>query len=196
MLRSFRDGLATAVLAMAPLATTASAEVILFDVAGILSIDTLGSPLNEVRLLDIGPFTEVIGFGWNVLLVANPGSVLFDMMMTASDSSGSNGFVFSPSNDLVTGAKTYSSNGIQDLISLGLNFQVGADGLLRLEFHELVSDLPGAPDGEWREGQLAFQIRPGTAPVIPEPGTWAMMIAGFGLVGLAARSRRRSTLPA
>ncbi|MFQ3594884.1 MAG: PEPxxWA-CTERM sorting domain-containing protein [Sphingomonadaceae bacterium] len=181
---------------MAPLATTASAEVILFDVAGILSIDTLGSPLNEVRLLDIGPFTEVIGFGWNVLLVANPGSVLFDMMMTASDSSGSNGFVFSPSNDLVTGAKTYSSNGIQDLISLGLNFQVGADGLLRLEFHELVSDLPGAPDGEWREGQLAFQIRPGTAPVIPEPGTWAMMIAGFGLVGLAARSRRRSTLPA
>jgi type IV pilus assembly protein PilY1 len=28
-------------------------------------------------------------------------------------------------------------------------------------------------------------------PVIPEPGTWAMMIAGFGLVGYAARRRRR-----
>jgi hypothetical protein len=26
--------------------------------------------------------------------------------------------------------------------------------------------------------------------VIPEPGTWAMMIAGFGLVGFAARRRR------
>ena len=28
-------------------------------------------------------------------------------------------------------------------------------------------------------------------PVVPEPATWAMMIAGFGLVGLSARSRRR-----
>lgn len=26
---------------------------------------------------------------------------------------------------------------------------------------------------------------------VPEPGTWAMMITGFGLVGLAARQRRR-----
>lgn len=27
-------------------------------------------------------------------------------------------------------------------------------------------------------------------PVVPEPGTWAMLIAGFGLVGTAARRRR------
>jgi hypothetical protein len=27
-------------------------------------------------------------------------------------------------------------------------------------------------------------------PIVPEPGTWAMMIAGFGLVGFAARRRR------
>jgi hypothetical protein len=27
-------------------------------------------------------------------------------------------------------------------------------------------------------------------PGIPEPGTWAMLIAGFGLVGAAARRRR------
>jgi hypothetical protein len=29
-----------------------------------------------------------------------------------------------------------------------------------------------------------------TAPV-PEPATWAMMIGGFGLLGAAARRRRR-----
>ena len=28
-------------------------------------------------------------------------------------------------------------------------------------------------------------------PAVPEPGTWAMLIAGFGLVGWAARNRRR-----
>ena len=27
---------------------------------------------------------------------------------------------------------------------------------------------------------------------VPEPASWAMMVAGFGLVGFAVRSRRRS----
>jgi hypothetical protein len=35
-------------------------------------------------------------------------------------------------------------------------------------------------------GEVAFG-----GPAVPEPGTWAMMIAGFGLVGWAARNRRR-----
>lgn len=35
-----------------------------------------------------------------------------------------------------------------------------------------------------------------TAPVVPEPATWAMMIAGFGLVGTGARLRARGKVPA
>ena len=31
---------------------------------------------------------------------------------------------------------------------------------------------------------------------VPEPASWALMIGGFGLAGAAARSRRRSTVPA
>jgi hypothetical protein len=31
-------------------------------------------------------------------------------------------------------------------------------------------------------------------PVVPEPGTWAMLIAGFGMVGSALRSRRRAAI--
>jgi hypothetical protein len=35
---------------------------------------------------------------------------------------------------------------------------------------------------------------PGTAGVVPEPGTWSLMIAGFGVLGAAVRqSRRRQT---
>ena len=30
----------------------------------------------------------------------------------------------------------------------------------------------------------------GTSSAVPEPGTWAMLVAGFGLVGFAARRRR------
>jgi hypothetical protein len=34
----------------------------------------------------------------------------------------------------------------------------------------------------------------GGGGVVPEPGTWAMLIAGFGLVGAAARRRRRQSV--
>lgn len=36
-----------------------------------------------------------------------------------------------------------------------------------------------------KDGQIVF-----TAPGVPEPDTWAMLIAGFGLVGLSMRRRR------
>lgn len=35
-----------------------------------------------------------------------------------------------------------------------------------------------------------------TIPAVPEPATWAMLIAGFGLVGAAARRRDRKTVVA
>ncbi|MEN9932209.1 MAG: hypothetical protein RIS17_782, partial [Pseudomonadota bacterium] len=31
-----------------------------------------------------------------------------------------------------------------------------------------------------------------SSTVVPEPGTWMMLVAGFGLVGLASRRRRKS----
>lgn len=36
----------------------------------------------------------------------------------------------------------------------------------------------------------------GTSQAVPEPATWAMMIAGFGVTGVALRRRRRSALQA
>ena len=36
-------------------------------------------------------------------------------------------------------------------------------------------------------GEVAFQV----GNVVPEPATWALMISGFGLAGLALRTRRR-----
>ena len=53
--------------------------------------------------------------------------------------------------------------------------------------------------GNWAVGgrngmsHVAFFGTPGTTTEAPEPGTWAMMLLGFGAVGGAMRRRRRGT---
>lgn len=42
--------------------------------------------------------------------------------------------------------------------------------------------------------KLKFDVVPPPPPAVPEPGTWLMMILGFGLVGGVLRSQRRQKL--
>ena len=42
--------------------------------------------------------------------------------------------------------------------------------------------------------EVSFSGQAGLAPRVPEPATWAMMLAGFGLVGGAMRSRRKAVV--
>jgi opacity protein-like surface antigen len=39
----------------------------------------------------------------------------------------------------------------------------------------------------------AFQVGTVRVPAVPEPATWAMMLGGFGLIGVATRRRSRVT---
>lgn len=39
-----------------------------------------------------------------------------------------------------------------------------------------------------------YSVRPDTGGAVPEPATWAMMIAGFGIAGMSLRSRRRNAV--
>ncbi len=41
-----------------------------------------------------------------------------------------------------------------------------------------------------RENNFNFEV---AAAAVPEPGTWAMMLVGFGMIGGTARYRRRKT---
>ena len=59
-------------------------------------------------------------------------------------------------------------------------------GQFAREFNNAGGGHPGG-SGFGRWGTYIAQI--GIAAV-PEPGTWALMIAGFGFVGIAARRRR------
>jgi hypothetical protein len=46
------------------------------------------------------------------------------------------------------------------------------------------------PSVEQPGGGGVVLLPPSYSPAVPEPGSWAMMIAGFGLVGMAFRQRR------
>ena len=70
--------------------------------------------------------------------------------------------------------------GIIDLVGAGLDFFVGADGVLSLEFYEGFDDAAGVIDGEWNQGVL-------TVVWVPAPGAAAVL----GLGGLMAVRRRR-----
>ncbi|WP_243453749.1 PEPxxWA-CTERM sorting domain-containing protein [Sandaracinobacteroides saxicola] len=90
--------------------------------------------------------------------------------------------VFSDANDLLwsSGVITPPATG-HLLVSPGVSF---AGGLTVNLYSRTVFGID----------QIRYTTAPTVAP-IPEPGTWALMIAGFGLVGSTLRRRRRSLMP-
>ena len=88
---------------------------------------------------------------------------------------GSNGVVsgFGTYNETITRARPY--------LNYVLSFVPRTAGSLRLRF--------GAAGANDARGPILDNVGVASS-VVPEPNSWAMLIAGFGLVGLAARRRR------
>jgi len=159
-----------------------------FDVADIKSYGEYGAPGNEVFNLDVGANAWVTGIGWDVLLWANTPSWLSEMAVAFEDSAQLNGVLLNVGvEDSFAGLGSYSSGGIVDLVGLGLQFQVGADGKLRMEFFEDFDDSSVSPDGIWQRGALSVQVM---TPAVPEPATYALMLLGLAAVAGVARRRR------
>ena len=64
-------------------------------------------------------------------------------------------------------------------------FQISGADIAGIEFRN------GSNGQVFALGELNF-----TAAAVPEPASWAMMIAGFGLVGATARRRRGTVVTA
>jgi hypothetical protein len=86
---------------------------------------------------------------------------------------------------LVSGFGTYSETITRNrpFLSYILAFRPSSSGVLNLVF-----SITGANDGR---GSVLDNVEV-TSTVVPEPNTWAMLLAGFTFVGLASRRRRRS----
>lgn len=157
---------------------------VVFDVSGITSNGFYGDPENQVFFLNVGANAEIVSVTWNATINSPSPSWLSEALVDFTDSGETAGVSLGIGfGEDFSGTGTYSGSGV--LADFGLSFNVGADGLLRLEFHEDFDDVAGA-DATWTSGTLVFGVS-----AVPEPGTYAMMAAGLLAIGAVARRRRR-----
>jgi len=169
------------------------AAPLVVDLANVQSNAPFGDPANTVLTFDVGANSAITGFSFTVNLSAYPPSWLSELGLAVSNSSVSNGFTVNPGigNDM-SGTASYAA--AYDLADLGLAFNVGADGILRLEFYEDVDDLRGA-DGQWNFGNLTFDVEAAGGPdqpgEVPEPASLLLLGAGLAALGYAGRRPAR-----
>ena len=163
-------------------AAHASPTEVTVDVAGIADMDERGAQSNVVRELFVGAGASIWSLKWDINLTSYDPSYLSEIQLTFSDSLG-NGVTFTPGGgDDFQGTGGYA--GFQDLRAIGQNFQLGSDGVLRLEFHDAYKDRAfDEPDGLWNFGTLTFGVS-----AVPEPQSGALALIGLlSVIGVAKR---------
>lgn len=174
--------------------TSAFAVPFVVNVAGVQSFGSPGAAANTIFTLNVGAGSRVIGIAYDVNVTAYTPSYLSEIGVYFSNSTQSDYFYFTPGfQDENSGTGSYVNS--FDLIQLGLDLTVGADGLLRLEFFEDFNDSAISPDGIWNFGTITLDVTGDNVPVdpgtdIPEPATGMLMGAGLALMGFMARRRR------
>lgn len=159
-------------------------EELQVNTTGILNNDERGAASNIILDFYVGSGASITSLAWDVNVTSYAGSYLSEMKVTFSDTLGT-GVTFTPgSGDDFDGTASYA--GFQDLGELGQVFAVGADGILRLEFHDGFKDLAfDEPEGVWNSGTLVFGISP-----VPEPSAFAMVVGGLLLLSSAFKRHR------
>lgn len=157
-------------------APQAAAAVIVIDVGGIESVGGFADPLNVTLQQYIGPGAYITGIDFDVVLSAYGTSWLSEFMVDCSESTYTTGAYISPGWGTDAPGLSVPFSGGFDLVSVGLDFNLGSDGILLLTFRE-ASDDPGVlPDGLWVSGTLTIQYT-----AVPEPSGVFLALSGSGI---------------
>lgn len=172
--------------------TSLFAAPLVVNIAGIESHGELGDAANTVLTYDVGANAHITAATYSVSLTAFDPSWLSELTLSFTDSAQSTGVFLRPGFiDGVPGSFSYTDSA--NLVDLGLDFFVGADGILRLEFFEWFDDFAGA-DGVWDFGTITFEIE-SAAGEVPEPASGLLIGAGLAAMGYAGRRRRAARAP-
>lgn len=158
--------------------------LLVINVQGTQSWDGFGDLNNIIAQYNLGAGAHITGIGWDVELqtLVSP-SWLSEIAVDFSNTGGTAGVSLAPgSGDDFGGNDFYSSGGVVDLIGLGLDFNLDADGVLNVQFFEGFDDFADTAEGLWKGGTLTIQYT-----IVPAPGAMALL----GLGGLVATRRRR-----
>jgi len=154
------------------------------NAAGVASFDGPGAAGNTVLIFNVTPGALVDGISYNLSLATIGESWLSEATISFLNSNG-DGVVLSAGFGVDNpGTGTYSDSVLLSI--LGLSFNVGADGLLIVEFYESFDDVTGAVDANWTAGGVTLA----NIGLVPEPGTYGLMALGMLAVAGAARRRK------
>lgn len=172
-------------LALAPATAQAATTVISLDRAPAMGV--AGTNGNTVILKDIGAWAHITSIGYSLSIESiDPGYVLDQHVWFGSSDEVFAKFTPAGSFD---SPGTAQIDGIADLVAMDLDFFLNEDGQFRVELLDSYNTDP-TPLGFW-SGTLSIVTDDiATDGAVPEPATWAMMIAGFGVVGASLRRRR------
>lgn len=173
------------VVALGAAAAVSQAATLTVNLNDVESRKGFGSSSNEVFSYFIGANAHVTGFAYDVTITAFDPSYLSEANVYYTDSAISDGVYTRPGFG-VDDPGTQSFSVDNDLVDSGLDFNVGADGILRLEFAESYDDFDVDPDAVWN-GTLT--ITHDGVEAVPEPAS----MAALGLGGLALLRRRRKS---
>jgi len=168
--------------------TSLFAAPLTVDVTGIQSYGELGDAGNTVLTYNVGANATISSISYAFNLTAFDPSYLNEIRLSISDSAQLAGFAFAPGpDDFASGTASYAYTAGPD--DLGPGFQVGSDGILRLEFYDAFDDFAGA-DGQWNFGSITFGIDAASVPgEVPEPATALLIGAGMAMLGAGRRRR-------
>lgn len=201
-------------LVMATAAVSAQAESVssggVLNVYSQIGLDTSGVVSGSSAPLMVPPDSTITGFvdysagTWGV----SSTTLFFGMNWTASGGS------------LIKAAGTYSLNTATGIVSTAASCTVTGDGSMCFTvganqlagainvayganpFHVVdvwninpngsltAAVVPGSEDGAFIGGNWAFDLNAANLAPVPEASTYAMMLAGLGLVGFAAQRRK------
>jgi hypothetical protein len=159
---------AAALASMASAALASTFQVSLFEIE---SRDLLGDPNNVVLTIDVAaelglpPGTPALltGAGWDLSLTNRGDSPLSEAKAYCDDNVSPDGagvFIWPAEGDGATGFGLYNTGGIVDTADVVL-----PDGMLRIEFYELVDQHPGEWDTYWN-GNIQLEVTPEPASVL------------------------------